>query len=146
MADSFDRTILAILEREIPRLRVLQPRDVSTSAAPGKWSRKEVLGHLIDSASNNHQRFVRALLSDELSFPGYSQTDWVRVQGYADEEWQRIIDTWSALNRHIAHIVSRISAGKLGTRCRIGDGEAVTLEALIADYIRHMEHHLEQLR
>jgi len=143
MADSFDRTILAILDREIPRLRLMQPRDVSTQ---GKWSRKEILGHLVDSASNNHQRLVRALLADELSFPGYAQTDWVRVQGYADMEWQRILDMWGALNRHIAHVVSRIPAAKLSTICRVGDGKPVTLEELIADYIRHLEHHLEQLR
>lgn len=146
MADSFHRMILAILDREIPRLRLMQPPDVSTSPVPGKWSRKEILGHLIDSASNNHQRFVRALLADELSFPGYSQSDWVRVQGYADAEWQRIVDMWSALNRHIAHVVSRIPAGKLATMCRVGDGDPVRLEELIADYIRHLEHHLEQLR
>ena len=145
MAESFERTILAILDREIPRLRLLQPRDVSASRAPGKWSRKEILGHLVDSASNNHQRFVRALLTDELSFPGYSQTDWVRVQGYADAEWQRIVDMWSALNRHLAHVVGRIPAAKLATKCRVGDGNPVTLEELIADYIRHVEHHLEQL-
>jgi DinB superfamily len=145
MADSPDRTILAIIERETPRLQLLQPSDAAARAAPGKWSRKEILGHLIDSASNNHQRFVRAALSDELAFPGYSQSDWVRVQGYADEEWQGIIDMWAALNRHIAHIVSRLPAAKLRTPCRIGDGEPVTLEALIADYIRHMEHHLEQV-
>ncbi len=146
MADSFDTTILAILDREVPRLRLMQPREVSTSPAPGKWSRKEILGHLIDSAGNNHQRFVRALFSDELSFPGYSQTDWVRVQGYVDEEWQKIIDLWAALNRHIAHLVSRIPAERMGTPCRIGDSAPVTLEALIADYIRHVEHHLGQLQ
>ncbi len=146
MAETFDKTILAIVDREVPRHRLLQPREVSASRGPGKWSRKEVLGHLIDSAGNNHQRFVRALLAGELSFPAYMQTDWVRVQGYDDEEWQRIVDLWAALNRHIAHLVSRIPADKLQTQCRIGDGAPVTLEALIADYIRHVEHHLEQLR
>ncbi len=146
MAESFDTTILAILDREVPRLRLMHPREVSASPAPGKWSRKEIMGHLVDSAGNNHQRFVRAMLSEELSFPGYSQTDWVRVEGYADEEWQKIIDLWAALNRHIAHVISRIPADRMRTPCRIGDSAPVTLQALIADYIRHVEHHLEQLR
>ncbi len=146
MADSFDRTILAILDLEVPRLRLMQPRDVSVSPAAGKWSRKEILGHLIDSALNNHQRFVRAQLSDELSFPGYAQTDWVRLQGYADGEWQKLIDLWAALNRHIAQVISRIPSEKMRTPCRIGDGDPVTLEALIADYIRHVAHHLDQMR
>jgi hypothetical protein len=115
------------------------------SPAPGKWSKKEILGHLIDSASNNHQRFVRALLSEEPVFPGYAQNDWVRGQGYADEEWQGIVDLWSALNRHIAHLVARIPPAKMQTQCRVGDSAPMTLEALITDYILHMTHHLEQL-
>jgi len=145
MAESLDRAIQQIVEREVPRLRLMQPKEVSASSAPGKWSRKEILGHLIDSASNNHQRFVRAQLADELSFPGYAQTDWVRVQGWAQADWQGIVDMWSALNRHLAHVVGRVPAEKLRTQCRIGDNAPMTLEALIADYIRHMKHHLEQL-
>jgi len=145
MAESLDRAIQQIVEREVPRLRLMQPKEVSASSAPGKWSKKEILGHLIDSASNNHQRFVRAQLADELSFPGYAQTDWVRVQGWAQADWQGIVDMWSALNRHLAHVVGRVPAEKLRTQCRIGDNAPMTLEALIADYIRHMKHHLEQL-
>ncbi|MGA2763256.1 MAG: DinB family protein [Spirochaetia bacterium] len=146
MAAQFDRTIQEIVDRELPRLRLMQPKEVSASPAPGKWSRKEILGHLIDSASNNHQRFVRALLSEELRFPGYAQNDWVRLQAYADQEWQKVVDLWSALNRHLAHLISHIPAEKLATPCRIGDNAPITLEALIADYIRHVEHHLEQLK
>ncbi|HUI72193.1 MAG TPA: DinB family protein [Spirochaetia bacterium] len=145
MAEAFEKTIYDIVERELPRLRLMQPRELSATRAPGTWNKKQILGHLIDSASNNHQRFVRALLSEELVFPGYSQNDWVRVQDYADEEWQRIVDMWSALNRHLAHVVGRLPADRLQTPCRIGDNAPVTLEALIADYIRHLEHHLEQL-
>ena len=145
MAESLDRAIQQIVEREVPRLRLMQPKEVSASSAPGKWSRKEILGHLIDSASNNHQRFVRAQVADELSFPGYAQTDWVRVQGWAQADWQGIVDMWSALNRHLAHVVGRVPAEKLRTQCRIGDNAPMTLEALIADYVRHMKHHLEQL-
>ncbi len=145
MSEPLDRTIQQIVDREGPRLRRLRPQDVSARPAPGKWSKKEILGHLIDSASNNHQRFVRAQLADELSFPGYVQNDWVRVQGYAEADWQGIVDMWVALNRHLAHIVGRLPAEKLRTQVRIGDNAPITLEALIADYIRHVEHHLEQL-
>jgi hypothetical protein len=145
MSESFEQTINKIVDREAPRLRQMRPQDASASRAPGKWSRKEILGHLVDSASNNHQRFVLAQLAGELAFPGYAQNDWVRIQGYADEEWARVVDMWCALNRHLAHIVSRIPAEKLQTRCRIGDNAPMTLEALIADYVRHLEHHLEQL-
>ena len=145
MSQPPEQTIQEIVDRETPRLRLLQLREVSTRPAPGKWSKKEILGHLIDSASNNHQRFVRALLSEELVFPGYVQNDWVRVQGYADEEWQRMVELWSALNGHIARLVGRIPSEKMRIECRIGDSAPMTLEALVADYVRHMTHHLEQL-
>ena len=145
MAENLAQTITRIVDREAPRLRFLKPQDVSTPRAPGKWSRKEVLGHLIDSAANNHQRFVRAQLAADLAFPGYAQNDWVRAQGYAEEEWGLVVDTWCALNRHLAHVVGRIPADKLQTPCRIGESAPMTLEALVADYIRHVEHHLEQL-
>ncbi|HTP57712.1 MAG TPA: DinB family protein [Spirochaetia bacterium] len=145
MPEALDRKISQIVDREAPRLRGLKPAETTASRAPGKWTRKEILGHLIDSAANNHQRFVRAQLSAELAFPGYAQNDWNRVQGYPEEEWTVIVDLWCALNRHLAHIVSRIPAEKMNVPCRIGDGAPLSLEALIADYIRHVEHHLEQL-
>ena len=145
MPEAFDRTINQIVDREATRLRSLKPAEASASRAPGKWSRKEILGHLIDSAANNHQRFVRAQLSAELAFPGYAQNDWNSVQGYAEEEWPVIVDLWCSLNRHLAHVVSRIPAEKMKVPCRIGEGAPMTLESLIADYIRHVEHHLEQL-
>jgi len=145
MSEPFDRTIQLIVERETPRLRLMPSKNVSTRPAPDKWSKKEILGHLIDSASNNHQRFVRAQLSGELVFPGYSQNDWVRAQGYADEEWEKIVDLWSALNSHLAHLVARIPADRLQAECRVGVNAPMTLKALIKDYIRHTNHHLEQL-
>jgi hypothetical protein len=146
MPESLDRTLKLIVDSEVPRLRLMQQPDASAIPTPGKWSKKEVLGHLIDSASNNHQRFVRAQLSNELAFPGYAQNDWVRVQGYADAEWQEIVDLWSVLNRHLAYIVERIPSDRLLTHCSIGGSAPVTLEALILDYIRHTEHHLKQLK
>jgi len=145
MSESLEQKINQIVEREVPRLRLMQPTDVTVSQSPGVWSRKEILGHLIDSASNNHQRFVRAQFSDELTFPGYAQNDWVRVQGYADEEWQQIVEVWRALNKHLAHMVGRIPKEKLEIQCSIGGNAPVTLEGLIQDYIKHMEHHLAQL-
>ena len=120
----------------------------SSASAPllsGGWSSKQVLGHLIDSASNNHQRFVRALLADELSFPKYEQESWVHVQSYQDERWSDLVALWTFYNRHLLHLIRRMPEESLAKQCRIGDNAPMTLGELAADYLVHLEHHLTQL-
>jgi len=112
----------------------------------GGWSRKQVLGHLIDSASNNHQRFVRALIQDELTWPDYDQPGCVRVQRYQEARWVDLIELWTSYNRFLAHVLAGIPESKLKTVCRIGKDDPITLEELAIDYLRHMQHHLEQIR
>ncbi len=141
----FSEIILSIEERERKRLVEMKEQDVSRPVSEGKWSKKEILGHLIDSASNNHQRIVRALLQDELEFPSYVQADWVRVQDYEDESWKLLVELWCACNLHLAHVIASAPPEKLAVTCRIGEGGAMKLEDLIGDYVRHMEHHLKQL-
>jgi hypothetical protein len=145
MGNGASDRIRGIVGGQREALRRMTEAQATAPRAPGKWSRKEILGHLVDSAANNHQRFVRTLLADSLEFPGYIQAEWVRSQGYGEERWEQLVDLWAALNLHLAHLVDRIPAGKMSTPCRIGDRPPVTLEALIADYLRHLEHHLEQL-
>ncbi len=145
MAIDFGEAILSIVQREVGRLLAMKEDDVSAKPTPDKWSKKEIMGHLIDSACNNHQRFVRAQLTDKLEFPGYAGTDWVHCQGYGHENWVLLIELWSAFNAHLAHVVSHIPPDKIFVQCKIGESNVMPLEALIADYIRHMEHHLKQL-
>ncbi len=145
MALDFSEIILSIEEREHERLAAMKEQDVSAPLSAGKWSRKEILGHLIDSASNNHQRFVRAQLAAELAFPPYVQNEWAEVQNYADESWRLLVDLWSAYNLHLAHVIANIPPEKFKIPCRIGDKDPMALDELIADYVRHMEHHLKQL-
>jgi DinB family protein len=127
------------------RLRELTEADVTPSRAEGKWSRKEVLGHLIDSAANNHQRFVRAQLVDAFTWPGYEQNDWVHVHRYRDEPWVELLTLWLALNCHVARVIESVPDSKVNTRCIIGSGEPVTLEWLMRDYLRHLRHHVAQI-
>ncbi len=69
------------------RLQAIDETKSARRPAPGKWSPKEIIGHLIDSASNNHQRFVRAQFQDHLIFPGYNQEAWVEAQDYQNSQW-----------------------------------------------------------
>ena len=112
---------------------------------PGKWSKKEILGHLIDSAVNNHQRFVRAQHCEALAFPEYAQDAWVANQNYNDVEWKDLIELWVLFNRHLVHVILQISSGDLETVCHIGDDPPMTVRELVVDYVAHMRHHLGQL-
>ena len=133
------------IDASYPRLRALTEAEVSAPRAGGKWSRKEILGHLIDSAANNHQRFVRAQMVDAFQWPGYEQNEWVRVHGYRDQTWAELLGFWLALNSLVARVIELVPESKADTRCIIGAGEGVTLEWLIQDYVRHLRHHLTQI-
>jgi hypothetical protein len=133
---------------ESAKLELLQTQEADLRqpyAGSSGWTRAELLGHLIDSAINNQQRFVRALIQDELTFPSYDQVEMVLVQHYAEEPVAQLIPLWAGLNLHIAYLLGRAPAGKLETPCTIGTNAAMGLGQLAADYLAHMEHHLRQL-
>lgn len=122
----------------------------------GKWSAKEILGHLIDSAANNHARFVTAQLKDDLVFDGYDQEAWVETERYHQSSWLALVTLWKFYNLHLLHVVSSIPEDKLRQPRRkhslnsiawkiVDEGEPTTLEYLIRDYVDHMKHHLQQI-
>ena len=111
---------------------------------------------MIDSASNNHQRFVRAQFTDHLVFPGYEQESWVRAQGYKEESWPLLVELWRSFNLHLAHVMQNSpEAARLASRDRhnldqigwvkVGEGEPATLEYLMRDYVGHLKNHLRQI-
>src|SRR5438874_10923969 len=100
--------LLAIIDRTVPRLTALGDEASARRPSPGKWSPREIIGHLIDSASNNHQRFVRAQFQDDLVFSGYEQDRWVSVQQYRDAPWDELIALWRNFNLHIARIMDAV--------------------------------------
>jgi hypothetical protein len=137
--------LLRTVEAAEPRLRALNDSESAVPILPGGWSRKEVIGHLIDSASNNHQRFVRAAIQPSLEFPGYEQNANSRVQAVKEADWLLLVTLWAAYNRYLAHVIAHLPAEKLETPCRIGAGEIVTLRFLATDYLTHLLHHLRQI-
>ena len=140
--------MVGAVETASAKLKLLQETEVTLKPHPNKWSKKEILGHLMDSASNNNQRFVRAQLTEESGefvFPGYDQDEWVRRQDYNSRPWIELVELWRLYNRHVAHALRSIADEKLETRCRIGTGGPVTLGFIAEDYLTHMKHHLAQL-
>lgn len=138
------------------RLRTISAEQSARKSSPDKWSIKEVLGHLIDSAANNHQRFVRAQFTDDLVFPGYEQEKWVNAQKYNDEPWSDMIQLWISYNLHLLHVIGAIPEATL-TRARIrhnldqialhpvDKNDPTTLDYFVRDYLIHMKHHLDQI-
>jgi hypothetical protein len=135
----------SLVDSTAPALRTLTEDVAALKPDVATWSNKEVLGHLIDSAANNHQRFVRAQQGSELTLPGYEQDHWVGAQGYQQRPWGDIVGLWEVYNRHLAHVIRRIPPAALGVTCRIGDGAPVTLGFIVEDYVTHMRHHLQQI-
>lgn len=141
--------VASALRSEVERAAVgftrLTESEAVRDRGQGKWVKKEILGHLIDSALNNHQRFVRAQLDNPFIGPGYDQQAWVQVQRYRERSWRELVELWVALNRHVAAVIESVPPEKLQIPCIIGDREPASLEWWMRDYVRHLRHHLEQI-
>lgn len=132
------------LLKTVPKkLNEIDELNFGLKTSPEKWSRKEILGHLIDSATNNHQRFIRAQFENSPSI-WYDQNNWVGKSNYNHIEAKHLIEFWMVYNRHLIHIIKNIEPANLSRTCTMKDGTEVTLEFLIHDYVGHLEHHLEQ--
>lgn len=137
--------LLSVVDAAELRLRRFSDLESCKAVLAGGWSRKQVMGHLVDSASNNHQRFVRAALQPSLDFPTYDQNGNAAVQAFQEVDWLLLVSLWAAYNRYLAHIIAHLPASKLDTVCRIGSGNPVTLAFLAEDYLTHLLHHLKQI-
>ena len=148
--------LLTAVDDAVPRLTSVGNEQSAQFPAPGKWSPREIIGHLIDSAQNNHGRFVRAQLSPDLVFPGYAQDEWVRLQGYGERDWGELIALWAAYNRHLVHVIARVSADAAAGPRRVHNLDKIafhsvsphtptTLAFFMADYVTHLKHHLQQI-
>jgi DinB superfamily len=125
-----------------PRLHALSDRS-ALRPAPGKWSAREIIGHLVDSATNNYERFVRAQAEDHFSLTEYSQEDWVRIGRYQDANWDDLVTLWRTFNLQIARVMDATPEAALSRP--LTDSTAVTLREVMIDYVRHLKHHLAQI-
>jgi DinB family protein len=145
MAESLAQRFRQELE-EIGRALVSLPEDLADVPwRPGGWTRKQILGHLLDSAANNRQRFVRAAIDGQYAGPTYAQDAWVAAHGYKDRPWATLLDWWQSEHQILIAVVENIPAARLEALCRVGDSPPVSLRFLIEDYLTHQRWHLRQL-
>src|SRR5437868_12107638 len=110
------------------KLKAMSEQIASRSPGPGKWSAKEIIGHLIDSAANNHQRFVRMQMQKHLELEGYDGDEWVRLERYGERPWPDVVTLWESYNRHLAHVIRYVEAAALKHTWRSPEGQIVDLE------------------
>lgn len=143
-----------MIDKSIERLRYLcdiiptllkniSEEHMAIKPSSDKWSRKEILGHLLDSATNNHHRFIRGQFED-VPFDRYHQTEWVNNNHYNELSISHLITFWEVYNRHLLEVIKRIPEQKLLKTVNTA-GKDNTLQWLIEDYVTHIEHHLKQI-
>jgi len=146
MPQNFAARLQKILSDDGTKLRAIPEADSGRRAGDRDgWSRKQELGHLIDSAVNNRIRFNVAALEGRYTGPTYDGNGWVDLGGYTEMPWTDIVETWTVLNRALAIGIQRIPKERLSASCKVGDHDPWSLESLIEDYIDHMQHHLEHI-
>jgi len=147
-ATLYPRSLASRLRSRLARAEIqfapITPSAAALPLAPGKWSIQQTLGHLIDSCANNHQRLIRLQLTPELTFPGYQQDEWVRLQRYDLLPWPEVLGLWLTLNRHFAHTIEHADPACF-TNVWLYEGERLTLGFILVDYLGHLDHHLRQL-
>ena len=134
-----------IIAKTYPYLEAINDADAIIKPAPGKWSRKEIIGHLLDSACNNQQKFVCTMIAEKVDFTGYQQDDWVKIQQYQTGSWKNLLLFWKYYNIQLADLIERVDPGRLQNKIVIDGKGPFTLEFIMKDYVEHLKHHLKQI-
>jgi hypothetical protein len=137
---------LRVLLNELPdRLKHIPASRVETKPAPNKWSPKQELGHLLDSALNNHRRIVLIQLENNPALSSYDGERWVELQRYHERDWNELVQLWRALNQQFLAAAEAVPESNWSRTCTIGDSQALTLRFVVDDYVDHMMHHLRHM-
>ncbi|MFI5115328.1 MAG: DinB family protein [Terriglobales bacterium] len=135
----------ALIDRLPARLTTLSADQVQHKRSSSEWSIKEELGHLLDSAANNHQRLVRAQLENNPAMPTYDGDQWVALHRYQDRDWSSLIAIWVGLNRQLLAAAEAVPNSAWSRTCTIADSAPLTLQFVFDDYLDHMLHHLRHM-
>jgi hypothetical protein len=139
------RELQRVLDATADDLARISDTDACEPHAPGKWSRKELVGHLVDSASNNHQRFVRGAQERGGQYSGYDQEFCVSLQRPNDVPWSVLVALWLNYNRYLAHVIGALSSDSAAYPMRVGTNPERTLLWVATDYVEHLKHHMNQI-
>lgn len=145
-----------IIDQTEPKLLELSAEQAATPRQAGKWAPAEIIGHLFDSASNNHGRFLRAQRADDLIGLPYDQEFWVEQQEYRTADWPELVHLWASFNRQLARLMDNTPEGILFQKRKnhnldriafktMPADQPVTLHFFMLDYVAHLEHHLGQV-
>jgi hypothetical protein len=131
-----------IIDRHLSALQFIPENKFQYKPSPTKWSKKEILGHLVDSAQSNIRRFIVAQYEEQPKIV-YNQDKWVAITNYQEYKLPDLISLWYLLNKHICHLLRNMSP-EMGKR-NVQTEELHTIEWLAQDYIKHLLHHLHQV-
>ena len=153
---NYSDALLSIVENGSKQIKEIDAKNMSFKPSDEKWSKKQILGHLIDSGVNNYSRILLAQTKDDLIFEGYDQVNWVKLNNYQSRNAEEILKIWEMINIHISQLIAVIPKSvmtrktvhhnfdKISMRT-LQKGEESNLSYLIWDYIFHVEHHLAQI-
>jgi len=136
------RDLKKMLDVYPTKFAAISEQDFAVKSAPTKWSKKEVVGHLIDSAQNNLRRFIVGQY-ERVPHIVYQQDFWVSANGYHQYSKSDIIQLWRLVNQQIIHVLENMPVENYAKECKTGDIH--TLEWLASDYVKHLKHHINQL-
>jgi len=132
----------SIIDQHVAALKAVPESEMMYKSSPVKWSKKEILGHTVDSAQNNIRRFIVAQY-EENPYIRYNQDKWVSICNYRDYDLSDLVALWYLLNKHIS-IILKNTPNEMGDRtCQTEDPH--TLKWLAQDYIKHLRHHIHQV-
>jgi hypothetical protein len=140
-------TLRQIVESFVPKLSAIDGETFSAKPQPQKWSKNEVLGHLVDSAQNNLRRFICAQYEARPPQILYKQDFWVSANGYVNYWQADIIGLWRLVNLQICHVLENMPEENYQQLCSTSPDPdyTQTLEWLAADHVKHLKHHLNQI-
>ena len=148
--DDNNRTIQRLVEEWEPKLLLLDDGIISGRRNRQDRNIKQILGHMIDSASNNTHRIIHLQYqASPLIFPDYASNGnndrWIAIQYYQSEDWNNLVQLWKYTNFHLVHVVDHIDGSKLNNEWISADNERITLETMVLDYLRHFQLHLDEI-